>query len=214
MTKNTVATKEDVVRKFRVREILAAARRVIAAHGFQGATIDRVAEEARIAKGTVYLYFGNKDDLLQAAMEEGIIAFVEQIRAEVEGVTNPLEKLRRLITVQLDIMDANRDFIKDLMLEHSLVDPSSSSPGAQRLVEHYLAHLHFIAGIIKECVSRGVMRKVDPEAVAIALNETMRGYFQRKLLGLGGGAVADDANVILDIFSYGLLNHNHRRSTQ
>jgi AcrR family transcriptional regulator len=203
----TAATKEDVVREFRVREILAAARRVIATHGFQGATIDRVAEEAGIAKGTVYLYFGNKDELLQAAMEEGLISFGEQIRAEVAHVDAPLEKLRRLVTAELDVMDANRDFIKALMLEHSLVDPSSIHPRAQQLVEHYLAHLHFIAGIVKECVARGVMRKVDPEAVAVALNETMRGYFQRKLLGLGEGSAADDANVILDIFLHGLLNH-------
>jgi AcrR family transcriptional regulator len=207
MTKSTVATKEDVVREFRVREILAAARRVIAAHGFQGATIDRVAEEARIAKGTVYLYFGNKDDLLQAAMEEGLIAFSEQIRAEVAYVTGPLEKLRRLVTAELDVMDANRDFIKALILEHSLVDPSSVHPRAQRLVEHYLAHLHFIAGIVKECAAQGIIRKIDPEAVAVALNETMRGYFQRKLLGLGGNSATDDANVILDMFLHGLLIH-------
>jgi len=195
------------VREFRVGEILTAARRVIAAHGFQGATIDRVAEEARIAKGTVYLYFNNKDDLLQAAMEEGLISFDKQIRAEVAHVADPLEKLRRLVTVQLEIMDANRDFIKALILEHSLIDLSSSRPGAQRLVKRYLAHLHFIAGIVKECMVRGIMRKVDPEAVAIALNATMRGCFQRKLLGVGGGSAAPDAGVILDIFFYGLLNH-------
>jgi TetR/AcrR family fatty acid metabolism transcriptional regulator len=200
-------SKEDVVREFRMREILAAARRVIADHGFQGATIDRVAEEARIAKGTVYLYFDNKDDLLQAAMEEGLISFGEQIRAEVAQVDDPLEKLRRLVTVQLEIMDANQDFIKALMVEHSLVDPSSARPGAQRLVEHSLAHLRFIAGIVGECVVRGVMRKVDPEAVAVALNETIRGYFQRRLLEPGWGSGAHDADTILDIFFHGLLNH-------
>jgi len=205
-------SKEDVVREFRVREILAAARRVIADHGFEGATIDRVAEEARIAKGTVYLYFDNKDNLLQAAMEEGLISFGEQIRAEVANVADPLEKLRRLVTAQLGIMNANRDFIKALIVEHSLVDPSSSRPGAQRLVEHHLAHLRFIAGIVEECVVRGVVRKVDPGAVAVALNETIRGYFQRRLLEPGWGSGAHDANVIIDIFFHGLLNH--KRNTR
>src|SRR5262249_53978828 len=45
MTKNSSTKKEDLLREFRVREILDATCRVVARHGFQGATIDRVAEE-------------------------------------------------------------------------------------------------------------------------------------------------------------------------
>ena len=76
MTRNSVTTnKEELVRDFRVREILEAARRVVARNGFQGVTIDRVAEEAKIAKGTVYLYFHTKEELLKAAVEQGMVNF-------------------------------------------------------------------------------------------------------------------------------------------
>lgn len=44
MTKSSATTKEELVREFRVREILEAARRVVARHGFQGVTLERVAE--------------------------------------------------------------------------------------------------------------------------------------------------------------------------
>lgn len=86
MTKSS-ATKEELVREFRVQEILDAACRVVARHGFQGATIDRVAEEAHIAKGTVYLYFHTKEALLKAAVEQGIQSFTNQIRSAVAECT-------------------------------------------------------------------------------------------------------------------------------
>ena len=55
MTKKSVNSKDVVIREFRVKEILDAACRVVASHGFQGATVGRVAEAAGIAKGAVYL---------------------------------------------------------------------------------------------------------------------------------------------------------------
>ena len=60
MTKSSATRKDNVLREFRVREILDAACRVVALYGFQGATVERVAEEADIAKGTIYLYFQNQ----------------------------------------------------------------------------------------------------------------------------------------------------------
>src|SRR5262245_22048647 len=113
MTKNSAShTKEELVREFRVREILDAACRVVARHGFQGATIDRVAEEAGIAKGTIYLYFHTKEAMLQAAVEQGIEGFTNQIRAEVAEVTTPLEKLSRLVEAAMELSDNQRDFFK------------------------------------------------------------------------------------------------------
>jgi AcrR family transcriptional regulator len=49
-------------------EILAAAFEVFAAHGYEAARIDDVARQAGIAKGTVYLYFRDKQRLFQAVV--------------------------------------------------------------------------------------------------------------------------------------------------
>jgi AcrR family transcriptional regulator len=50
--------------------LLEAAAKVYAAHGFAGATLDDVAEEAGLTKGALYGHFGSKDKLLVALMEE------------------------------------------------------------------------------------------------------------------------------------------------
>ena len=53
----------------RREQILAAAVRLWTGHGFEATTLDAIAREAGIAKGTVYLYFATKEELLAAAVE-------------------------------------------------------------------------------------------------------------------------------------------------
>jgi AcrR family transcriptional regulator len=59
-------------------KLLQAAARVYAAHGFAGATLDDVAEEAGLTKGAVYGHFGSKDNLLVALMEEYLAAEIAE----------------------------------------------------------------------------------------------------------------------------------------
>jgi len=214
MTKSSAShSKEEVLREFRVRELLDAACRVVARHGFQGATVDRVAEEAKIAKGTVYLYFQNKDGLLKAAIEQGIENFTNQIRAEVAEVQAPLDKLRRFVEASLELSDVHRDFFKTLLLERNFLAASPNHPEAAQMLDLYLAHIHFIEELIQAGVQAGVFRSHNTEAAAFALNEAIRGCFQQRALGLTARPAAEDADILLDIFFYGILNHSDRNVT-
>ncbi len=210
MTKNSAITKEDIVREFRVREILEAARRVVAQHGFQGVTVDRVAEEAKIAKGTIYLYFHNKEELLKAAVEQGIEHFTTQLRAEVAEATTPIEKLQRLVEASLELSDTHRDFFKMLLLERNFLAASPHHPEAAHMLDLYLSHIRFIEDIIAEGVRIGVLRPHNVEASAFALNEAMRGSFQQRALGLTARPAAEDANILLDLFFHGVLHNHHK----
>jgi AcrR family transcriptional regulator len=211
MTRNSVTTsKEELIRDFRSREILEAARRVVARNGFQGVTIDRVAEEAKIAKGTVYLYFHTKEELLKAAVEQGMMNFTNQIRAEVEEVTQPLEKLCRLVEASMELSDSQRDFFKMLLLERNFLAAAPNHPEAAQMLDLYLGHINFIAGVIKEGVEAGVLRAHDVDASAFALNEAMRGCFQQRTLGLTSRTAAEDANMLLDLFFHGVLDPRYK----
>ena len=57
-------SKDDVVTAFRRDQILDAAHGVFASRGFKEATVGHIADAAGIAKGTLYLYFKSKDEIL------------------------------------------------------------------------------------------------------------------------------------------------------
>src|SRR3954470_9856867 len=70
---------DRTARKARTRAaLLDAAARVYARRGFDGATLDEVADEAGFTKGAVYAHFGSKDNLLLALMEEYVAAEVAE----------------------------------------------------------------------------------------------------------------------------------------
>jgi TetR/AcrR family fatty acid metabolism transcriptional regulator len=211
MTRNSVTnSKETLVRDFRIRELLDATCRVVARHGFQGVTVDRVAGEAKIAKGTVYLYFHTKEELLKAAVEQGMATFTSQIRAEVEEVAAPLEKLCRLVEASLELSDTNRDFFKTLLLERNFLAAAPSHPEAAQMLDLYLAYIHLIENVIQEGVDAKVLRPHNVEVSAFALNEAMRGCFQQRALGLTTRSAAEDAEILLDLFFHGILNPLHK----
>jgi TetR/AcrR family transcriptional repressor of bet genes len=77
------------VRSQRRAQITEAFARVLAAHGYAGATIAAVAEEAGVAPGLVHHHFADKADLLASLVKELMGRFRRRTRA-IDATTNPL----------------------------------------------------------------------------------------------------------------------------
>lgn len=100
-------------------EILDAAIRAFARTGFHTTKISDVAREAQVAKGTIYLYFANRDDILDAAFARFSDEVLTQMRAIAEARGPALSRLR-------SIVDA-------------MFTGAQSSPGLARLVFDFWA---------------------------------------------------------------------------
>jgi AcrR family transcriptional regulator len=198
-------TREEVIKEYRVRELLEATRRVIGRHGFQGATIDRVAEEAGVAKGTVYLYFTNKDDLLHAAVVEGIRQMVDEVRQKSGAIRDPVERMRAGIREQYRVLNSNQDFLKALMLERSLATPQPDDEKAREMLEVFTGYLNEIAATLREGIDNGEVRRIDTQLGAFMLNELISGSIRRRLLGLANTPIEEDADAIIDLFLNGVV---------
>lgn len=78
----------------RQKEILAAAFEIFAAHGYEATRIDEVARQAGIAKGTIYLYFRDKEVLFRAVVrsliQKRFDAVAESFRGTAEQLVHEL----------------------------------------------------------------------------------------------------------------------------
>src|SRR3982751_5615451 len=86
----------DPARAGRRDAILRAAIDVFAGRGFFNAQVADVAKAAGIAAGTVYLYFKSKDDLLVSIFDRTMREWIEEGRASVAPLTDPVERLRAI----------------------------------------------------------------------------------------------------------------------
>jgi AcrR family transcriptional regulator len=198
-------TKEEVLKEFRAREILEAARRIVGRFGFEGTTIDRVAEEAKVAKGTIYLYFRNKDVLLHAAILEGLRAMIAEIEASDQPDVPPLDRIKALVHSQFRIQASNQDFLKAFFLESSFVNFEPGDARGEELRAVYIDLLNFVAAILKAAMDAGALRRIDPPFAAFMLTEIMTGCLRRRLIGLTTTPIEEDADEVLDLFLRGVI---------
>jgi TetR/AcrR family transcriptional regulator, fatty acid metabolism regulator protein len=89
--------------------ILRAGIKVFARNGYFNSKVADIAREARIADGTVYLYFKSKDDILHSIFDQAMDEFIAEGRRELSSITDPVAKLRRIAELHLERLGANRD---------------------------------------------------------------------------------------------------------
>ncbi|MDH3360642.1 MAG: TetR/AcrR family transcriptional regulator, partial [Desulfobulbaceae bacterium] len=71
------------------QKIIQAAIKVFARKGFFSARISDIAKEAKVADGTIYLYFNNKYDILISIFEEEIGKIILQVKLAIEQENDP-----------------------------------------------------------------------------------------------------------------------------
>ncbi|QOY33965.1 TetR/AcrR family transcriptional regulator [Anaerobacillus isosaccharinicus] len=95
--KNTLAKR----RGQKYEQIIEAAVKVIAQNGYHHSQVSKIAKEAGVADGTIYLYFKNKEDILVSLFQEKMGKFIQKIEDELAGESSIEEKLLVLITMHL-----------------------------------------------------------------------------------------------------------------
>ncbi len=97
--------------------IVTAATKVFAKKGFFTARISDIAKEAKVADGTIYLYFNNKYDILISVFEEEIGKLVEQVKKSLEKEDNPQIMLEIFATKHLRAMKKNKHLAEVIQIE-------------------------------------------------------------------------------------------------
>jgi AcrR family transcriptional regulator len=106
------------------RAILEAARKRFLHYGFKKTTIDEIAADAGIGKGTVYLYFETKEALLLTLAREVKRNVTNQMRAIAESLASPEEKLRRMLLASvLSVHDVAQVTVHGTELVNELLSP-------------------------------------------------------------------------------------------
>ncbi len=98
-------------------KIIYAATKVFAKKGFFNARISDIAKEAKVADGTIYLYFNNKLDILISVFEEEIGTLIEQVSKALAVETDPRKQLEIFATKHLTMMKKNKNLAEVIQIE-------------------------------------------------------------------------------------------------
>ncbi len=153
----------------RERTILEAATRVLAARGFDAITMEEVAKEAGLAKGTLFLYYKCKEDLVLAVFSAMAENFGTALRLIAASGALPEELLGHTILALLEHFDKKRD-----ITGYSGGLPLAG-PRKEALRARFVSNMETIAAVLERCARGGLLELEDPLFAASALFGLCRG---------------------------------------
>lgn len=118
--------------------ILKSALELFAREGYQGTTMDRIAQRSKISKGLIYNYFDSKEELLEAVIREFSTIF-EGLVGLLSGKDAPVKKLQTFIEQSFSPQFMDNDYLKlytSLMMQPRMLDKFSRA--LSEIMEQYI----------------------------------------------------------------------------
>ncbi|WEH08603.1 TetR/AcrR family transcriptional regulator [Alicyclobacillus fastidiosus] len=142
--------------------ILQAAIQVIAGSGYHNAQISRIAREAGVADGTVYLYFKNKEDLLLSILRKAIGEVVAQLEEALARERDAASKLRRVVEVYFGDLGSDPALAMVTQVHLRQVDAELRRQVGDIMKPFY----NLLDGVIDQGVYEGVFNRAVSHRVA------------------------------------------------
>ncbi len=176
--------------KPKFKQIIDAAVVVIAENGYHQAQVSKIAKQAGVADGTIYLYFKNKEDILISVFQEKMGLFVENLKLIINDGTSSSEKLLKMvenhfrvlatdhhlaIVTQLELRQSNKEIrlkINEVLKEYLMLLDDILIEGIEN--GEFNADLdirlarHMVFGTIDETITTWVMNEQKYDLMKLA----------------------------------------------
>ena len=144
------------------QQILEAALKEFAAHGYGGARMEKIARRARINKAMLFYYYSSKPLLYQAAIKQSFSKLLPFMAKILTPLLTPKRFLEMVPQFHFQFLRKNRDLVKilsfDMLHDHQNVGPiikeildAMPSPGFQLLQE-----------LVQKWYQKGLITEADP----------------------------------------------------
>ncbi len=187
-------------RSHRKRAINDAVVRILCEEGIEAITMERVAETAGIAKGTIYRHYADKQQLLDEVKEASLTPVMTKVM-DLLGSDIPADrKLTAFSLRYLGYFDEHRDLFRVLLYEREFTRSHASRYRSER----YIGLLESTTRVIEDGIREGIFRPVDGRKTAAMFLEAHLAIIGQRLLGDDPLPVEEDARLTTDLFLTGL----------
>lgn len=181
-------------------QILEQATSAFAEHGFPRTDVQVIANRLGIGKGTIYRYFGTKDELFLAAVDRGMLLLADSIDRAVEGKTGPLDMIEAAVRAYLTFFDENPEILELLMQERAEFR-DRAEPTYFKYKEEDLARWHELH---RKLIKQGVFRPLPPREISDFMSDLLYGMVFTNYFSGRRRTLADQVDKIMQIVYWGI----------
>jgi AcrR family transcriptional regulator len=200
----------EALRQSRREQILEAATRLFAEHGYSAANTQALADMLRVGKGTIYRYFPTKQDLFLAAVDRIMQRLNDQIDASLEGIDELFERMSRGIKAYLTYFASHPQFV-ELLLQERAQFKDRPKPTYFIYRDRNAARWN---QEFRHLIAEGRIRDVPPERIIEVIGDLLYGTMFSNYFARRERPPEEQAEEIMDIAFLGILSDTERRRFQ
>jgi AcrR family transcriptional regulator len=203
-TPNAKRSRRERERSARRREILEAARKVFAARGYEGSTLDEVAREAEFAKGTLYSYFDSKAELFAQLVAYEFDDVFTQAKEALAREEEAAAAARAVIRVFLEFFESRADFFRAALAYRETGKPKEVEK-FRGLVMKRIGELGELLGArLAAGIDEGLFKPYDARFLGFLLLGIVHYYSVYTLRYGDSEKLTDGADMLCDIYLDGV----------
>ena len=158
--------------KMGTREIISEqALHIFSERGFERATIEDIAEQAGIAKGTFYYHFKSKTELFEFLLQQGINMLLENVNIALQKGGTVEERLEAVINELLTFFQNYQEFCRVIFSE--ILGPANPARLTYIFKLARQKYLRSVIELIKEGQQQGIIRNINPHTALQAILGTI-----------------------------------------
>jgi AcrR family transcriptional regulator len=192
---------------FRQDEILEAAARLFAKHGYSNTDTQLLADELGFGKGTLYRYFRSKRDLFLAVVDRVMRALCEQVDAVMVDVADPLEGIAAGIRTYLAFFAEHPQYVELLIQERAQFKDRKKPT----YFEHQEANAARWQAFWRDLIAQGRVRQMPAERIFRVVSDLLYGTMFTNYFAGRQQPFEAQAQDILDVVYRGILSDAERR---
>ncbi len=200
----TTVKNKQLVEKRR-EQIVRAGIKLFSQRGFHGTSLRELAEEARLSYGNIYDYVGSKEDIFSLIHDFAANLVMAALRSAIENITDPIEKLRRIVRAEFNVMDQWADAILLIYQESHIL----SKPYLHKLLGKEREHLELVEEAIAEAKGAGRIRPCNVRLTANFIKSMIDAWVIKRWDLRGHANRLEVEQAILDLIFNGLLIADH-----
>ncbi len=170
--------------------------------------MERVAAEAGIAKGTLYLYFPGKQELFFACVDWGMSWMQQTVRAAAESVSDPFERIAVAVRAYLEFFEEHPEYVELVIQERAIFRDRKQST----YFEYRVANIGYWQDLYRELIADGRLRADLPvERITDTVGSLLYGtMFTNRFMGRSV-SLDEQYAALLEIMFRGLSSDAERQ---
>jgi AcrR family transcriptional regulator len=191
----------------RKEEILDAATRLFAEHGYADTDTQLLADKLQVGKGTLYRYFASKRELFLAAVDRGMRLLCQHIDESIAKIDDPPERIAQVVRSYLGFF-ASHPELAELLIQERAQFKDRKKP---TYFEYREANRERLRSLYRSYIAEGQIRDMPVDRILDVLGDLLYGTMFTNYFSGRQTSLETQAQDILDVVFHGILSEAGRK---